>query len=298
MSPDADFELETLCLTGIRAGDYGLNWIWRNCKTLKKLQFRSCETLGDNASFSSFIKCLMGLQEVELRTCRSIVDGVLFNLAENCTSLNSLLIYDGGSKVGLLHFIRQCRCNLRKLDFRLPLDINNSHLLAIAENFKGLLCFRLESCCLVTGEGLKSLGVAFSNDLEELALINCDVIEKESGLLSTLGQNLRQLRKLDLSYNDALLDKELVSMLVSCNYLRELKLRGCGRLTNAAGVSMSKNCKFLESVDIMNCCGIEEEAVELFVLNSPRLRLLQIEEFKLSGVVRMLALNKVIEVIG
>lgn len=291
------FELERLCLSGVRAGDFGLNWLWKNCKRLRILQFKSCESVGDNALFSGFVEDLKGLQEVDLRTCRGIVDVVLFNLAEYCASLSSLLIYDGGSREGLLHFIRQCKCNLQKIDLRLPLDLDNRHLLGIAENFKTLSSFRLQSCCLVTGEGLKRFGVALSNVLEELVLINCDVIERESGLLSTLGQSLRHLRKLDLSYNDLLLDKELVSILVSCNYVRELKLRGCSGLTSAATFSMSKNCKLLESLDMRNCCGIEEEAIQLLVMNSPRLRRLYVEESKLSGVVRMLASNKVIEVL-
>uniref|UniRef100_A0A5B6YTX5 Putative F-box/LRR-repeat protein 3 n=2 Tax=Davidia involucrata TaxID=16924 RepID=A0A5B6YTX5_DAVIN len=293
---DAELPLETLSLSGTRPGDYSLNWLWRNCKNLRRLQLRSCEGIGDNASFSSFVKCLKGLQEVELRTCRTIVGRVLLKLAENCISLNSLLVYDGGSNEALLQFITLSRCNLRKLDLRLPLDLNNNHLLAMAENFRGLSSLRLQSCCLITGEGLKTLGVAMSNGLEELGLMNCDVVEREPGFLTTLGQNLRRLRKLDLSYNEMLVDKEFISMLVSSNGLCELKLRGCKGLTNVALVSMSKNCKHLESVDILDCCGIEAEAVELFVLNSPQLRYIQVEKSKISSVARMWASNKFIEV--
>jgi F-box/leucine-rich repeat protein 2/20 len=294
---DAGLGLESLCLSGIRADDGGLSWLWRSCKRLKKLQLRSCQGIGDGGSFSSFVRCLQGLEEVELRKCRSIVDVVLLKLAENCNSLSSLLVYDGGSREGLLRFISQCRCNLQKLDFRLPLDLNNDHLSAVALNFRCLLSIRLQSCCLVTGEGLKALGIARSSALEELALINCDVVEREPGLLATLGQNLRQLRKLDLSYNETLLDKEFISMLVSCNDLIDLRLRGCVRLTNAALVSMFKSCKRLENVDIMHCCGIEAKAVELFVLNSPYLRRVQVEERKLSDVARTWASNKFIEVV-
>lgn len=218
---------------------------------------------------------------MELWTCRAIIDEVLSKLAENCTSLKCLSVYDGGSRQGLLQFITQSQCNLQKLDFRLPLDLQNNHLMAAAENFRGLTSLRLQSCCLVTGEGLNSIGIAMSDQIEELALINCDVVEREPGLLTTLGQNLRRLRKLDLSYNEMLFDKELVSMLVSCSYLSELKLRGCKGLTNVTMVSMFKSCKYLESVDIMYCCGIEAEAIELFVLNLPRLRQLQVEESKI-----------------
>jgi F-box/leucine-rich repeat protein 2/20 len=295
---DAELGLESLCLSGIRADDWGLGWLWRSCKKLKKLQLKSCEGVGDGGSFLSFVRCLQGLEEVELRTCRSIVDGVLLKLAENCNSLNSLLVYDGGSREGLLRFISQCNCNLQKLDLRLPLDLNNDHLTAVAVNFQGLSSIRLQSCCLVTGEGLKALGIAMSSGLEELALINCDVVEREPGLLVTLGQNLKQLRKLDLSYNEMLLDKDFISMLVSCNYLIDLRLRGCKRLTNLALVSVFKNCKLLENVDIMQCCGIEAEALELFVLNSPRLRRVQVEEIKLSDVARTWTSNKLIEVVA
>lgn len=284
-------------MTGIRAGDYGLSWLWRNCKTLKKLRFRSCEGVGDNSSFSNFINSLNTLQEVELRTCRPIVDLILLNLAENCNSLTSLLVYDGGSKEGLLQFIQNSCCSLRKLDLRLPLDLDNNHLFAIAANFRGLSSLRLQSCCLVTGEGLKTLGVALSYHLEELALINCDVIERENGLLTTLGQSLRKLRKLDLSHNDLLLDKEFISMMASCEGLCELKLRGCSGLTNASLFSVFKNCRNLECVDIMHCSGIKAEAIELFLLNSPQLRKLEIEDYKLSDVARMWAANKFVEVV-
>ncbi|KAL3526388.1 hypothetical protein ACH5RR_011044 [Cinchona calisaya] len=297
---DAELNLEYLCLSGSRGGDYGLNFLWRNCKKVKKLKLKSCESVGDNASFSAFIKELKALQEVELRTCRSIADGVLLKLAENSVSLNSLLVYDGGSKDGLLQFINQyrTRSDIQNLDVRLPLDLDNDHLMAIAENFRSLLSLRLQSCCLVTGEGLKAIGRALSDVLRELALINCDVVERESGLLTTLGQNLKRLRKLDLSYNEMLLDKELSSMVISCGNLSELKLRGCNRLTNVAMVSMARSCKLLEIVDIMYCSRIESEAVELFLLSSSRMIQLQIEESKLSAVARTLASDKFIKVVA
>ena len=292
----AEFGLESLSLSGIEANDKGVGWLWRNCKRIKKLQLMSCESIGDGESFSSFIWCVEGLQEVELRKCRSIVDGVLLRLAENCASLNSLLVYDGGSREGLLEFISTCRCNLQKLDLRLPLDLTNDHLSAVAVNLRGLSTLRLQSCCLVTGEGLKTLGTALHSSLEQLALINCDVVERELGLLATLGQNLRMLRKLDLSYNEMLLDKEFISMLVSCNHLTELKLRGCRRLTSLTLVSISKTCKRLQSVDIMNCPGIGAQAVEFFVLNCPQMRQMLVEESKVSDIAKTWALHKVIEV--
>lgn len=295
---DAELGLESLFLSGIGGEDYGVGWLWRSCKRLKKLKLKSCEGIGDGGSFLSFAKCLKGLQEVEIRACRSIINGVLLKLAENCDSLYSLLVYDGGNREGLHHFISSCRCDLQKLDFRLPLDLRNDHLSAIGLNFRGLSTLRLQSCCLVSGEGLKALGIALNSGLEELALINCDVVERESGLLATLGQHTRQLKKLDLSYNEFLLDKEFISMLVSCNCLIELNLRRCAGLTTVSMVSMFKNCRKLQSVDIMHCDGIGAEAVELFVLNSPQLRGLQVEENKVSDVARSWASHKLIQIVS
>ncbi|KAG5534843.1 hypothetical protein RHGRI_022835 [Rhododendron griersonianum] len=151
------------------------------------------------------------------------------------------------------------------------------------------------SCYVVTAEGLRTMVLAMSNKLEELALINCKV---EPGLLTTLGQSFRNLRKLDLSYNVMLADEEFISMLASCNCLRDLKVRGCEGLTNASLVSMFKSCKQLESVDIMNCPGIGAEAVELFVLNCLRLRALHVEDSKVSDVSRAWSSKKFIAVVA
>ncbi|KAG5534816.1 hypothetical protein RHGRI_022811 [Rhododendron griersonianum] len=295
---DAGLKLETLSLSHIPHGDYGFDWLWRRCKNLKKLQLCDCQGIGNDISISSFVNCLKGLQEVELTTCRPIVDEILSKLGENCASLSSLLVHNGGGREGLrhiiTHIITQSRFNLRKLDLCLPHDLRDNHLLAVAEKFRGLLSLRLDGCYRVTGEGLKTMALAMSDKLEELALIDCNM---KPGLLTTLGQSFRNLRNLDLSYNDMSADEEFILMLALFNCLRELKVRGSRGLKNASVVSMFKRCKQLESVDIMNCPQIEAKAVELVVLNCLRLRQIHVEETKLSDVSRSWASKKFVEVI-
>lgn len=234
---------------------------------------------------------------MELNICGSIVTEILSILAVNCTSLSSLLVYDGGSGEALLQFITHSCCDLRKLDLRLPVDVKDDHLLAVAENFRSLSSLRLHSCCLITGEGLKAMGVAMSNELEELALTNCDAVEREPRFLTSLVHNFRNLRKLDLSYNEKLADEAFILMLPSCNCLRELKVRGCEGLTNASVVSILKWCKMLQSIDIMKCRGIGPKDVELVVLNCLSLRQICVEESKLSDVSKLWASTKFVEVI-
>ncbi|XP_057771396.1 F-box/LRR-repeat protein 4-like [Salvia miltiorrhiza] len=298
---DLELDLESLSLRGILAGDSGLSCLWRNCKNVKKLQLKSCESVGDSASFSNFLKFLNGIQELELRTCRSIVDSVLLKLAADCISLQSLLVYDGGSKEGLLRFINQSKCSLKKLDLRLPLDLDNSHLIALSENpnFKNLKTLRLESCCLVSGEGLKAVARAIGDAVEELALINCDVVEREAGLLAALGQELGKLRRLDLSHNEMMADKDLVSMVVSCDGLEEVRLRGCGRLSDAAVVAMVRSCRNLGGVDVSCCGGIGGEGVEALVVEAAAaLRRVAVEESKVTGLAKMVAPKKCIHFVS
>ncbi|KAL1562115.1 F-box/LRR-repeat protein 4-like [Salvia divinorum] len=291
------FDLESLSLSGISAGDSGLSFLWRNCKNVKKLQLKSCESVGDHASFSEFLKSSNGLKEVELRTCRSIVDSVLLKLAADCISLQSLLLHDGGSKEGLLHFINHSKCRLKRLDLRLPLDLENAHLIALSQNpnFENLKSLRLESCCLVSGEGLRA---AVGEAVEELALINCDVVEREGGLLAALGQGLGNLKELDLSRNERMGDKDVVSMVVSCEGLEEVRLRGCGRLSDAAVAAMVRSCRNLERVDLRCCGGIGGEGVEALVVKAVGLRRVAVEETKLTPLAKVAAANKCIQIVS
>lgn len=156
----------------------------------------------------------------------------------------------------------------------------------MAESFGSLTSLRLQSCCLVTGDGLKTFSQSLSNNLEELALINCDIVERVPGLLATLWQNLKGLKRLDLSHNETLIDKELVSMLVSCEGIVELRLRGCKGLTNMAMAAVIRVCRNLESVDVVQCGGIDERWVEILVSNLKKLKRFKVEQSKLSDVAR------------
>ncbi|KAG9446477.1 hypothetical protein H6P81_012605 [Aristolochia fimbriata] len=292
--PAAELPIETLSLSGIGSGELGFGWLWRSCVNLRKLQLRSCEGTGD--SFRFFPGAIRGLRELELRTCRTIADRVLLLVAGHALSLSSLLLYDGGSREGLLWFLSRASPNLRKIDLRLPLDLEDEHLSAIAANFPQISTFKLQSCCLVSGLGLKSLGPAMGAALQHLALINCDAVEREPGLLTSLGQNLRRLRKLDLSYNEMLHDKELSAMLASCNSLVEIRLRGCGGLTDSLMDSIVRSCRRLEIADLTHCRGIGFSGIESFLLNSPRLSRIVVEESKLSDAAKTWASRKIIRV--
>ncbi|XP_031481530.1 uncharacterized protein LOC116251413 [Nymphaea colorata] len=276
-----ELQLETLCFTGIGNGDVGIDWLWRNCRSISKLRLSSCEGIGNSISDPFFLNLLSGIREIELVTCRSITASLLLRVAEHCRSLVSLVVYDGGNRDALIEVIRNCG-SLRKIDLRLPLDLDDDGLMAIAQNCRELQSLCLQSCVMISGESLRSLGRVLCSSLEELALVNCDAAEREPGLLTSLGQNLRSLKRLDLSYNELLLDKEMVSMLASSRNLVEISLRGCRGLTDMTISAIIKNCPLLRIIDIRQCHKITSQGVGL-LLEAPNLIQILVEQSKIPG---------------
>ncbi|XP_047085110.1 F-box/LRR-repeat protein 4-like [Lolium rigidum] len=296
----APLPLERLSLCGIRSGHRGLGWLWQRCGSLRWLQLRACDSIGDGPASTAFPECLHGLLELELRACRSVADRVLLLAADRCHALTSLLVYDGGSREALLHFMHQRAAALHTLDLRLPLDLHNDHLLAIGADHNGhhsqatLAVLRLQSCVLITGDGLRSLAhTAIGAGIQEVALVSCDVLEREPGLLTFLSQSMRQLRRLDLSYNETLKDKEIGAMLSSCRNLIDIRFRGCRCLTGESLVSLLRHCgRSVEVLDISRCPGIKGPSVEFFALRATRLNHLIIEESSASEELKAIAQTK------
>ncbi|KAK1647010.1 hypothetical protein QYE76_064815 [Lolium multiflorum] len=293
----APLPLERLSLCGIRSGHRGLGWLWQRCGSLRWLQLRACDSIGDGPASTAFPECLHGLLELELRACRSVADRVLLLAADRCHALTSLLVYDGGSREALLHFMHQRGAALHTLDLRLPLDLHNDHLLAIGAHHNAhhsLAVLRLQSCVLITGDGLRSLALTpIGAGIQEVALVSCDVLEREPGLLTFLSQSMRHLRRLDLSYNETLKDKEIGAMLSSCRNLIDIRFTGCRCLTGESLVSLLRHCgRSVEVLDISRCPGIKGPSVEFFAQRTTRLNHLIIEETSASEQLKAIAQTK------
>jgi F-box/leucine-rich repeat protein 2/20 len=205
-------------------------------------------------------------------------------------------VYDGGSREALLHFIHQRGATLHTLDLRLPLDLHNDHLLAIGaeQGHHSLAVLRLQSCVLITGDGLRSLArTAIGAGIQEVALVSCDALEREPGLLTFLSQSMRHLRRLDLSYNETLKDKEIGAMLSSSRNLIDIRFRGCRCLTGESLVSLLRHCgRTVEVVDISRCPGIKGASVDFFAQRATRLNHLIIEESSISEELKAIAATK------
>ncbi|KAI8541424.1 hypothetical protein RHMOL_Rhmol08G0059800 [Rhododendron molle] len=175
-------------------------------------------------------------------------------LWKSCTNLQRLRLQgcEGiGDDTSVSSFVN-CFKGLQEVELRRCGSIVNEILTRLVENVSEL--------SVNLPPRLRTMALAMSNKLEELALINCEV---EPGLLTTLGQKFRNLRDLDLSYNERLVDKEFILMLASCNCLRELTVKGCKGLTNASVVSMFKSfeadtCRRKQAFKCFQVVGFKE----------------------------------------
>lgn len=78
----------------------------------------------------------------------------------------------------------------------------------------------------------------------------------------------------------------------------ELRLRGCKGLTNMAMAAVIRVCRNLESVDVVQCGGIDERWVEILVSNLKKLKRVKVEQSKLSDVARNWVFKRMIHVSG
>eukprot|EP00249_Psilotum_nudum_P016755 c25973_g1_i1 orf=445-1950(+) len=290
---DEPFQLlriEKLALEGVTGASYGLGWLWRSCPGLVKLELFNCEGIVDTDS-SSFVQCLPSLKELHLRRCRSIAGRILILVAEYCAGLTVLTFHDGGATEGLHHVIRRCQ-KLEVLDLRLPLDLRNEDLVAIAQNCFSLKSLRLHSCWLPTGSGMRWLAAHIKSDVEELVLVRCRAVAHDSGTLYAIGQRLKCLKSLDLSDNDHLSDNELVAMLASCQNLLQLKLCRCHRLTDKAMYFISQRSSMLESIEVTNCYEITSLGICSLLSGCPSLRKVGVEKSKITNATKRLAITK------
>ncbi|KAF9599231.1 hypothetical protein IFM89_036357 [Coptis chinensis] len=119
-----------------------------------------------------FVKVVEALVDVEgmvllkyFQFCMFLVDRILLLLAEHCSSLNSLLLYDGDSREGLHQFISRSRSNIQKLDLRLPENcVLSDAVYSLMVHSDGIqkLDLRLPENCVLSDERVFSLLVFIS----------------------------------------------------------------------------------------------------------------------------------------
>ncbi|KAF6137054.1 hypothetical protein GIB67_030818 [Kingdonia uniflora] len=116
-----------------------------------------------------------------------------------CEALESFLLYDGGRRDDLQKFIshNRTKSTLKRLDLRLPLDLDNDHLSAISRYFTGLLSLRLhglQGCQRITKSALLSM-CQNCKLLESAGMKQCSGID-EKGV--EVLQNSPRLRRIEV----------------------------------------------------------------------------------------------------
>ncbi|KAH7280294.1 hypothetical protein KP509_37G060300 [Ceratopteris richardii] len=297
-NPSEVLKLVKVSLVNMRScTSFNLRWLWISSSQIQKLKLSNCDTVGDTGDMSSFAYAISHLKELKLLRCRGIAGQVMMLAAKHSPKLKVLTVHDGADTEGMHMILQNCR-KLEVLDLRLPLDLSRDDLMMIGQHGKCLHTLRLHSCWMATGADMQMLAHNINSNLSELVLIRCRAIFQDSGTLSCMGQNLSNLKCLDLSENEYLADKELAGILAAnAHGMRHLNLWKCCRLTDKVLDFITWQCVSLKSLDIRSCDGMSMTAVSNLVKNCHSISMLAIEPNKLSSEARRFTFSKHIAII-
>ena len=85
--------------------------------------------------------------------------------------------------------------------------------------------------------------------LQTLSLNSCYVFD-DTLVFTKEMDKLKYLKKLDLSFNDSLTDKNFINLIEGCHDVKEIRILDCRELTNDSLFSIAKNCPQLEYIEL------------------------------------------------
>ncbi|XP_044001943.1 F-box/LRR-repeat protein 2-like [Aphidius gifuensis] len=201
-----------------------LNIRWRASDALIENIIKYCNNLKfiniDNLTSESIIKLtkLENLNYLKFGYSNDINDEVMVAVSNNCKKLKHLVLhvynkveaslFDGLSKLQYIESLNLALC----------WEIEDSAIIAIAENCKLLKSLNLRECHLITSTALIAL------------------------------TNLKNLKELNVGSNDNVEDNFIVKL----RGIKSLNCSGCNKLTDAGVIPFIKNNPDLESLDISN----------------------------------------------
>lgn len=212
---------------------------------LTSLVLTRCSAITDEGI--ARLKILTGLRQLELRACRGIGDGALYDL-RYLRELTALSLRGCSQLTGAGVLELQYLLNLRKLDLTDVAGVGDREILAL-EPILGLQELSLAGCARITDEGLKHC--RRFHDLLSLDLSRCPVVTGET--LGTLG-SLRGLGAIDLSQCERVTDAGARS-LARCHELTRVSLACCPRLSDECLAEMGRLTR-LAALDLSGCSAL------------------------------------------
>ena len=263
------------------------------------------------------------LRYLDLSHCRQVGDQGAVAVADHCRRLEVLLLARSElphklTDVALLSVAEGCGKTLRRLDLRgcehvtdvgvswvahqagatlevfLLRDCNrvtNAGCRAIADHCHVLKSVDLRGARRVTDVGVRVLGAALGETLDELDLggmhLVTDGVDRGFGFegLLALAQDVRRLKKLHLDGCFQVSQRTLVALSKGCRTLVELGLAGCPRLTaDGVGALVSASKDTIERVTLARCGDcVNDDLVVQLAKGAPFLKHLSLKDCERFG---------------
>lgn len=231
------------------------------CSELVCLRLACC-TFVDGTVLQSIANDCLNLQELDLRCCRKVPGNAFINLSK-LKKLQRLNVYHTSiDSSSILAITRSC-CQLEHLNLGSCTAIQNYDAVAVnlakhCSLLKSLDVWRAKS---LTNIGLKALssGCVY---LEELDAGWCSDLHSGTGCFVELVQNCRRLRKLYLTANRTVCDKDLEAVANYSRHLQQLDILGTREVSVYFLHRVLEKCTEMKFLDISFCSGVDSLTID------------------------------------
>ncbi|TPX33504.1 hypothetical protein SmJEL517_g03665 [Synchytrium microbalum] len=256
--------IEFLCLAGCRsAGPASIAYLLAKSPSLKTLDFSGLGSV-NNTTLEILSSHCPTLVSLKASFCRTITVVGITALARGCPQLSDLqLAHCGGldddavSMMATLHGLK--RLVLASCPF-----ITDQALISLSksESVGTLRLLNISNCPLVTDVGLVVM-VKATRNLGTLEVAGCRLLTDVA--VTTVATNCPRLHHLDLEECVQVTDNALITVSAHLNNtLQAISLSYCDAITDEGALSLLRQCRYLEHLELDNCSRITNEVL-LFI---------------------------------
>ncbi|KFM75146.1 F-box/LRR-repeat protein 4, partial [Stegodyphus mimosarum] len=208
--------------------DCAIKAIASHCLCLQELILQSCRSSDLTRTGFNYISLIQNLTYLDLyRTL--IDDSSIFSIIKSCSKLEHLFL---GSCIGIKDF--------------------NEVAQAIGRNLKNLKTLDLWRATSLNCAGVKEIA-EHCNDLIELDLGWCYLIEASCGCIRQLLSNCTKVKKLGLSAIRSISNNDVDIIACKCKAIEQLDILGLSEVTVDAVRTLLQSCKMLKLLDVSYC---------------------------------------------
>lgn len=229
----------------------------------------ACCSFVDGAVLQCIASECVNLQELDLHCCRRIVSNAFAHVSK-LKKLQRFVAYRTSiDSSSIIAIIRSCP-EMEHLNLGSCTTIQNYDDVAInlgnyCRVLKSLDVWRAKT---LTDIGLKALGTG-CQQLEELDAGWCTDLHSGTGCFVEFTQNCSHLKKLFLTANRTVCDRDLEAVAKYSRHLQQLDILGTREVSIQSILRVLNECKELQFLDLSFCSGIEPSLINIWKQKFP-----------------------------